>query len=78
MENICLWLSEQCECFGNVVMYLEVVSLLVMLVCGYMVLMIMDGKVLKKIKQVKVGDIMIMRLEDGWFESEVKFVMLGM
>ncbi|WP_254866704.1 hypothetical protein, partial [Salmonella enterica] len=36
-----------------------------------------DGKVLKKIKQVKAGDIMTTRLEDGWLESEVKSVTSG-
>ncbi|KJT05943.1 exodeoxyribonuclease VII large subunit, partial [Salmonella enterica subsp. enterica serovar Heidelberg str. SARA36] len=36
-----------------------------------------DGKVLKKIKQVKAGDIMTTRLEDGWLESEVKSVTPG-
>ncbi|MGS9092472.1 exodeoxyribonuclease VII large subunit, partial [Salmonella enterica subsp. enterica serovar Infantis] len=36
-----------------------------------------NGKVLKKITQVKAGDIMTTRLEDGWHESEVKSVTPG-
>lgn len=39
-----------CERFGNVVMYFEVVSLLLMLVCGYSVIIVIDGNVLKKVK----------------------------
>ncbi|WP_315942665.1 exodeoxyribonuclease VII large subunit, partial [Salmonella enterica] len=55
----------------------EAVSPLATLARGYTVSTTTDGKVLKKIKQVKAGDIMTTRLEDGWLESEVKSVTPG-
>ncbi|EEJ8657956.1 exodeoxyribonuclease VII large subunit [Salmonella enterica subsp. enterica] len=76
-ENIRSRLSEQRERFGNAVTHLEAVSPLATLARGYTVSTITDGKVLKKIKQVKAGDIMTTRLEDGWLESEVKSVTPG-
>ncbi|CQC55507.1 exodeoxyribonuclease VII large subunit [Salmonella enterica subsp. enterica serovar Typhimurium str. DT104] len=76
-ENIRSRLSEQRERFGNAVTHLEAVSPLATLARGYTVSTTTDGKVLKKIKQVKAGDIMTTRLEDGWLESEVKSVTPG-
>lgn len=76
-ENIRSRLSEQRERFGNAVTHLEAVSPLATLARGYTVSTTTNGKVLKKIKQVKAGDIMTTRLEDGWLESEVKSVTPG-
>ena len=39
---------------------------------GYSVTTATDGNVLKKVKQVKAGEMLTTRLEDGWIESEVK------
>lgn len=76
-ENIRSRLSEQRERFGNAVTHLEAVSPLATLARGYTVSTTTNGKVLKKIKQVKAGDIMTTKLEDGWLESEVKSVTPG-
>lgn len=73
---MCGCFSEWCEWFGNVVIYLEVVSFLVILVWGYSVILVSDGMVLKQIKQVKIGDLFIICLKDGWVESEVKQIVM--
>ncbi|HGY3714520.1 TPA: exodeoxyribonuclease VII large subunit [Citrobacter gillenii] len=70
-ENIRARLSEQRERFGNAVTHLEAVSPLATLARGYSVSTNTGGGVLKKIKQVKAGDVITTRLEDGWVESEV-------
>ena len=70
-ENIRARLSEQRERFGNAVTHLEAVSPLATLVRGYSVSTAQNGEVLKKVKQVKAGDLLTTRLEDGWITSEV-------
>ncbi|AKE59554.1 exodeoxyribonuclease VII large subunit [Citrobacter farmeri] len=64
-------LSSTRERFGNAVTHLEAVSPLSTLARGYSVSTATDGKVLKKVKQVKAGDVMTTRLEDGWVESQI-------
>ncbi|MNN62717.1 Exodeoxyribonuclease 7 large subunit [compost metagenome] len=73
-ENIRARLSEQRERFGNTVTHLEAVSPLATLARGYSVSTATGGGVLKKVKQVKAGDLITTRLEDGWVESEVTTV----
>ncbi|QLR76548.1 exodeoxyribonuclease VII large subunit [Citrobacter freundii] len=73
-ENIRARLSEQRERFGNVVTHLEAVSPLSTLARGYSVSTATGGGVLKKVKQVKAGDVITTRLQDGWIESEVTTV----
>ena len=70
-ENIRARLSEQRERFGNAVTHLEAVSPLATLARGYSVSTLPNGKVVKKAKQVKAGDLLTTRLEDGWITSEV-------
>ncbi len=41
---------------------------------GYSVTSASDGKVLKQTKQVKTGDLLTTRLNDGWVESEVRTI----
>ena len=65
-------LSATRERFGNAVTHLEAVSPLSTLARGYSVTTATDGNVLKKVKQVKAGEMLTTRLEDGWIESEVK------
>ncbi|AWH90115.1 exodeoxyribonuclease VII large subunit [Limnobaculum parvum] len=50
---------------------LEAVSPLATLARGYSVTTAPDGKMLKKSKQVKTGDMLKTRLSDGWIESQV-------
>lgn len=57
--------------FGTALAQLEAVSPLATLARGYSVTTATDGKVLKKAKQVKSGDTLTTRLEDGWVESQV-------
>ena len=64
-------LSESKQQFGNTVAQLEGVSPLATLARGYSVTTADDGKVLKKTGQVKSGDKLTTRLEDGWVESQV-------
>ena len=73
-ENIRARLSEQRERFGHAVTHLEAVSPLATLARGYSVSTATSGSVLKKVKQVKAGDLITTRLEDGWVESEVTTV----
>lgn len=73
-ENIRSRVSEQRERFGHAVTHLEAVSPLATLARGYSVTAIADGNVLKKVKQVKAGDTLTTRLNDGWVESEVTAV----
>ncbi|MGV4229721.1 exodeoxyribonuclease VII large subunit [Citrobacter portucalensis] len=73
-ETIRARLSEQRERFGNAVTHLEAVSPLATLARGYNVSTTTGGSVLKKIKQVKTGDLLTTRLNDGWVESEVKTI----
>jgi exodeoxyribonuclease VII large subunit len=54
------------------VTHLEAVSPLATLARGYSVTSASDGKVLKQTKQVREGDVLTTRLNDGWVESEVK------
>ncbi|MBJ9255818.1 exodeoxyribonuclease VII large subunit [Citrobacter amalonaticus] len=70
-ENVRSRLSATRERFGNAVTHLEAVSPLSTLARGYSVSTTTDGQVLKKVKQVKTGDVMTTRLEDGWVESQV-------
>ncbi len=71
-EHVHSRLSAMRERFGNAVTHLEAVSPLSTLARGYSVTTVTDGKVLKKVKQVKTGDVMTTRLEDGWVKSEVR------
>ena len=73
-ENVRSRLSATRERFGNAVTHLEAVSPLSTLARGYSISTATDGKVLKKVTQVKAGDVMTTRLEDGWVESEVKSI----
>ena len=73
-ENIRARLSATRERFGNAVTHLEAVSPLSTLARGYSVSTATDGKILKKVNQVKAGDVMTTRLADGWVESEVSAV----
>ena len=71
-ETLRAHLSATRERFGNAVTHLEAVSPLSTLARGYSVTTATDGNVLKKVKQVKAGEMLTTRLEDGWIESEVK------
>ena len=71
-ETLRVQLSATRERFGNAVTHLEAVSPLTTLARGYSVTTATDGNVLKKVKQVKAGEMLTTRLEDGWIESEVK------
>lgn len=73
-ENLRARLSEQRARFGNAVTHLEAVSPLATLARGYSVSTATDGNVLKKVKQLNVGDVMTTRLQDGWVTSEVTTV----
>lgn len=64
-------LSESKQRFGSAVAQLEGVSPLATLSRGYSVTTADDGKVLKKTNQVKSGDKLTTRLDDGWVESQV-------
>ncbi|KIU30930.1 exodeoxyribonuclease VII large subunit [Atlantibacter hermannii] len=57
--------------FGTAIAQLEAVSPLATLARGYSVTTATDGKVLKKTKQVKAGDLLTTRVEDGLIESQV-------
>ncbi|MDX7992401.1 exodeoxyribonuclease VII large subunit [Xenorhabdus littoralis] len=50
---------------------MEAVSPLATLSRGYSISEASDGKLLKQVKQVKVGDALKTRLQDGWIESQV-------
>lgn len=67
-------LSNKRERFGSAITHLEAVSPLATLARGYSVTTATDGKVLKQTKQVKAGDKLTTRLNDGWVESEVSAV----
>lgn len=62
------------ERFGTALTHLEAVSPLATLARGYSVTTATDGTVLKQTKQVKAGDTLTTRLNDGWVESEVRIV----
>jgi exodeoxyribonuclease VII large subunit len=64
-------LSTTRERFGNAVTHLEAVSPLSTLARGYSVTTAADGKLVKQTKQLKAGDTLTTRLEDGVVESEV-------
>jgi len=64
-------LSTTRQRFGTALAQLEAVSPLATLARGYSVTTATDGKVLKKTKQIKSGDTLTTRLEDGWVESQV-------
>lgn len=64
-------LSQTKQRFGTALAQLEAVSPLATLARGYSVTTAEDGKVLKKTKQVKSGDTLTTRLDDGWVESQV-------
>lgn len=64
-------LSSTRERFGGAITHLEAVSPLATLARGYSVTSAADGSVLKKTKQVKAGDTLTTRLEDGWVASQV-------
>ncbi|AIR67597.1 exodeoxyribonuclease VII large subunit [Cedecea neteri] len=64
-------LSQTKQRFGTALAQLEAVSPLATLARGYCVTTAEDGKVLKKTKQVKSGDTLTTRLDDGWVESQV-------
>ncbi|EDH5630277.1 exodeoxyribonuclease VII large subunit [Salmonella enterica subsp. enterica serovar Claibornei] len=73
-ESVRARLSTTRERFGNAVIHLEAVSPLATLARGYSVTNAADGHVLKQVKQVKAGDTLTTRLNDGVVESEVKSV----
>ena len=73
-QNIRDRLSGTRERFGTAITHLEAVSPLATLARGYSVTTAIDGKVLKQTKQVKAGDKLTTRLNDGWVESEVSAV----
>ncbi|MEJ8322603.1 exodeoxyribonuclease VII large subunit [Kosakonia sacchari] len=73
-QNIRDRLSSTRERFGSAITHLEAVSPLATLARGYSVTTATDGKVLKQTKQVKAGDKLTTRLNDGWVESEVSAV----
>lgn len=64
-------LSESKQQFGSAVAQLEGVSPLATLSRGYSVTTVDNGKVLKRTGQVKSGDKLTTRVEDGWVESQV-------
>ncbi len=70
-ETVRARLSATRERFGNALTHLEAVSPLATLARGYSVTATHDGEVLKQTKQVKTGDRLNTRLNDGWVESEV-------
>ncbi|WKX25701.1 exodeoxyribonuclease VII large subunit [Tatumella ptyseos] len=57
--------------FGNLAVQLEAVSPLGTLARGYSVTTGAQGEVVRKTKDLRVGDKLRTRLEDGWAESEV-------
>lgn len=61
--------------FATAIAQLEAVSPLATLARGYSVTTATDGKVLKKARQVKSGDLLKTRIEDGWVESQVTEVL---
>ncbi|MFD1801860.1 exodeoxyribonuclease VII large subunit [Mixta tenebrionis] len=67
-------LSGDKQRFGVQVAHLEGVSPLATLARGFSVTQTPAGEVLKKTAQLKPGDTLQTRLEDGWIESEVKAV----
>ena len=64
-------LSDAKQRFGSTVAQFEGVSPLGTLARGYTVTTGSDGQVLKQTHQVKSGDTLTTRLNDGWVESEV-------
>lgn len=64
-------LSQTQQRFGTVLAQLEAVSPVATLARGYSVTTAEDGKVLKKTKQVRSGDTLMTRLDDGWVKSQV-------
>ncbi|OTA16067.1 exodeoxyribonuclease VII large subunit [Xenorhabdus vietnamensis] len=50
---------------------MEAVSPLATLSRGYSISEVSDGKLLKQVKQIKTGDMLKTRLQDGWVESQV-------
>jgi len=59
------------QCFGNLAVQLEAVSPLGTLARGYSVTTGAQGEVVRKTKDLRIGDKLRTRLEDGWAESEV-------
>lgn len=59
------------ERFATAIAHLEAVSPLATLARGYSVTTSPSGEVLKKTGQVKTGDTLTTRLNDGWVESEI-------
>lgn len=70
-ESIAQQLSRQREQFAISCSRLESVSPLATLSRGYSISETESGEVLKNTKQVKVGDPLKTRVEDGWITSEV-------
>ncbi|VTP85623.1 exodeoxyribonuclease VII large subunit [Proteus vulgaris] len=70
-ESISQQLSRQREQFAISCSRLESVSPLATLSRGYTISETASGEVLKNTKQVKVGDPLKTRVEDGWITSEV-------
>ncbi|WP_241623173.1 exodeoxyribonuclease VII large subunit [Rosenbergiella australiborealis] len=60
--------------FGNLVVQLEAVSPLATLARGYSVTTSQNGEVIRQTKDLRAGDKLRTRLEDGWAESEVLHV----
>ncbi|SFU13913.1 Exodeoxyribonuclease VII large subunit [Kosakonia arachidis] len=73
-QNVRDRLSATRERFSTAITHLEAVSPLATLARGYSVTTSPAGDVLKKTRQVKVGDKLTTRLNDGWVESEVSSV----
>ncbi|KQN54904.1 exodeoxyribonuclease VII large subunit [Erwinia sp. Leaf53] len=57
--------------FGNLTAQLDGVSPLATLARGFSVTTAADGEIIKKTTQLKTGDTLKTRLDDGWVESEV-------
>jgi len=73
-QNIRQRLGGTRERFGAAITHLEAVSPLATLARGYSVTTSPAGEVLKKTTQVKTGDRLTTRLNDGWVESEVTHI----
>lgn len=65
-------LNDYRQRFAIICSHLEAVSPLATLARGYSVTQTAQGNVLKKLKQVKVGERLTTRVQDGWVESEVQ------
>ena len=67
-------LSQSREQFSQLMAQLESMSPLATLARGYSVTRTADGQVVKKTKQIKAGETLTTRLDDGWVDSQVTAV----